>query len=61
MSSETSPENDAYLRRLIDRSPLLADPTLRRHWKRVAPVLSIAARYELAAILVRVERHVACA
>jgi hypothetical protein len=59
--TETSPENDAWLQDLVKRSPLLADAVLRRHWRVLVPWLPIAARYELAAILLEVERAVACA
>lgn len=46
-----SPENDEWLRVLVERSPLLPDAALRAHWRRVIPWLPTAARYELAAIL----------
>jgi hypothetical protein len=59
--TETSPENDAWLETLVQRSPLLPDPALRRHWQRLVPWLPVAARYELAAILLEIERAVACA
>lgn len=55
-----SPENNAWLRALVDRSPLLPDPLLKRHWKRIVPALPVPARYELAAILVGVERDLTC-
>ncbi len=58
--AEGSPENDAWLRDLVKRSPLLPDAALRRHWQRLVPWLPIAARYELAAILLDVDRAVAC-
>ena len=57
--TDASPDNDAWLTALVDRSPLLPDAVLRAHWRRVIPWLSAAARYELAAILVDLER--ACA
>jgi hypothetical protein len=53
--AEASPENDAWLRSLVDRSPVLPDPILRAHWHRIIPWLSHAARYELAATLLDVE------
>jgi hypothetical protein len=59
--TETSPENDVWLRALLRRSPLLSDAALRRHWRNLVPWLPVAARYELAAILLEVERAVACA
>jgi hypothetical protein len=59
--TDGSPESDDWLTRLIDRSPLLPDAALRRHWRRVVPSLPIALRYELAAILVEVEHGLACA
>jgi hypothetical protein len=49
------PEDDAWLRGLVDRAPLLPDAVLRRHWRRVIPWLPVAARYELAAVLLEVE------
>ena len=58
--SVESPENDAWLRALVQRSPLLPEAALKRHWKNIVPALPIAARYELAAILVGVERDLAC-
>ena len=58
---EHSPEDDAWLQRLVKRSPLLADSALRRHWVQVIPWLPVAARYELAAILLDFDRAVECA
>jgi hypothetical protein len=55
--AEPSPEDPQWLQALIDRSPLLPDPALRRHWSRVAPWLPLAARYELAAVLRDIEHH----
>jgi hypothetical protein len=57
---ESSPDNDAWLAALIERSALLPEPGLRRHWRRVLPWLSTAARYELAAILLDSEHAVQC-
>jgi len=57
--AEASPENDAWLQGLVDRSPVLADAVLRAHWRRLIPWLSSATRYELAAILLDIEH--ACA
>jgi hypothetical protein len=54
------PESNAWLRDVVDRSPLLPDAALRRHWQRVIPWLPIAARYELAAILLEVEHGLQC-
>jgi hypothetical protein len=59
--TDGSPENDDWLRDLVQRSPLLADAALRRHWQRVIPWLPTAARYELAAILVDFDRASTCA
>jgi hypothetical protein len=59
--TDGSPENDDWLHELVKRSPLLPDETLRRHWQHVIPWLPIAARYELAAILLDVDRAVSCA
>jgi hypothetical protein len=53
--TDASPESDDWLRDLIDRSPLLPDAAIRRHWRIVVPRLPIQARYELAAILLEVE------
>jgi len=55
-----SPENDTWLRDLVRRTPILPDAALRGHWIQVIPWLPIAARYELAAILLDVERATAC-
>jgi len=57
--AEASPENNAWLQDLVRRSPLVPDRALRRHWLQVVPWLPIAARYELAAILLDVERALA--
>jgi hypothetical protein len=51
-----SPEDDEWLSALVRQSPLLPDPTLRRHWLSLVPWLSTEQRYTLAAILVEVER-----
>jgi len=59
--TDAAPENDAWLQDLVHRSPLLPDAALRRHWRLLVPWLPIAARYELAAILLEIERAVACA
>jgi hypothetical protein len=53
--SDASPENDDWLRALIDRSVVLPDPALKRHWRTLVPWLPTQARYELAAILLDVE------
>jgi hypothetical protein len=55
-----SPESDAWLRKLIDRSPLLPEASLRSHWRRVIPSLPTALRYELAAVLLEVEHSLPC-
>jgi hypothetical protein len=54
-----SPESDDWLKKLVDRSPLLPDVSLRRHWRTVIPALPTALRYELAAILLEVEHTLA--
>jgi hypothetical protein len=59
--TEASPENDTWLQDLVQRSSLLPETALRRHWQSVVPWLPIAARYELAAILLDIERALACA
>jgi hypothetical protein len=58
--ADASPENDAWLRELVQRSPLLPDPALRRYWRLLVPWLPVAARYELAAILLDIERAATC-
>jgi hypothetical protein len=58
--TDGSPESVRWLRQLIDRSPLLPDAALRRHWREVIPFLPTASRYELAAILVDVEHIATC-
>jgi hypothetical protein len=52
---DRSPESDAWLERLIEHSPALPEASLRRHWRRLIPWLSLSARYELAAVLLEVE------
>ncbi len=59
--TDGSPESDAWLQALIERTPLLPEAALRRHWRTVIPRLPIPLRYELAAILVEVERALVCA
>jgi hypothetical protein len=54
--TEPSPASDAWLGTMLDRSPLLPDASLRKNWRRVLPHLPIAARYELAAVLLEVEQ-----
>jgi hypothetical protein len=54
--TEALPENDAFLQNLVRRSPLLADESLRHHWERLIPHLSVPERYSLAAILLEVEQ-----
>ena len=58
--TEASPENDGWLKALVERSPLLPEAALRRHWRLLVPWLPIAARYELAAVLLEIERAGAC-
>jgi hypothetical protein len=58
--TDGSPENDLWLGELVERSPLLPDAVLRRHWRNVIPWLPIAVRYELAAILLESNRADAC-
>ena len=60
MTEISSPENDAWLEALVERSPLLPDAALRRHWRLLVPWLPVAARYELAAILLDIERATTC-
>ncbi|MBV9897278.1 MAG: hypothetical protein JO020_24195 [Chloroflexi bacterium] len=56
MQAETVAEDTEALRELIDRSPLLPDAALRRHWQNVLAWLPAAAKYELADILLTFER-----
>jgi hypothetical protein len=58
--SDGSPQDDAWLRSLIDRSPLLCEHGIRREWRRLVPWMDVAARYELAAILLEVEHAISC-
>ena len=53
--TEPAPESDVWLQALVAHSPLLADPTVRAHWRRLVPWLSAPARYELAAILLDID------
>jgi hypothetical protein len=53
--TDASPENDDWLRALIERSALLPDAAINRHWRSLVPWLPTQARYELAAILLDVE------
>ena len=57
--AEALPENDEWLLGLVDRSPLLDDKAVRRHWKQLIPSLATADRYTLSAILLEIEH--ACA
>jgi hypothetical protein len=50
-SEAGSPDDLAWLGRLIERSPLLPDVTLRGHWCALLPWIGSAERYELAAAL----------
>lgn len=52
-----SPEDAKYLARLLEKTPLLPERTLRTHWQRILPWLDVAERYELAAILVDIEHR----
>jgi hypothetical protein len=61
LTCDGSPENDRWLIDLVVRSPVLPDAALRRHWVRVIPWLPVVARYELAAILLGVDRALGCA
>jgi hypothetical protein len=55
--AEPSPADPAWLRTLVERTPLLPDTALREHWLRVIPWLPTAARYELAATLRHIEQR----
>ncbi|HEX8969839.1 MAG TPA: hypothetical protein VF937_18290 [Chloroflexota bacterium] len=52
---EALPDNPRWLGSLVNRSAVLPDRTLRRHWLRLIPWLPAADRYTLAAILLDVE------
>jgi hypothetical protein len=54
--TDGSPENDKWLQQLVNRSPLVPDIGLRRHWQNLIPWLPTPARYELAAILLDFDR-----
>jgi hypothetical protein len=54
--NSASPEDDEWLSRLIERSPLLPDAALRRHWRVVLPWLRIEDRYALAGLLLEAEQ-----
>jgi hypothetical protein len=56
--TEGGPDDLAWLSALVERSALLPDPQLQRHWRRVLPWLSRAQRYELAATLLSMEQVV---
>jgi hypothetical protein len=56
MLLEEEVDSDALLGSLIARSPMLADPQVRRHWLHLVPWLPQAAREELAGILLDVEQ-----
>jgi hypothetical protein len=58
--TDAAPQNDDWLQHLIEGSALLPEPGLRRHWQSVVPWLPIAARYELAAVLLEVENALTC-
>ena len=51
-----SPDDDAWLAQLVTRSPLLPEPSLRRHWRTLIPWLPKSIRYELAAVLLETEQ-----
>ena len=53
--AEALPENDQWLRSLVEGSPLLEDKAIRPHWKQLIPWLTTADRYTLAAILLEIE------
>ncbi|HEY3064065.1 MAG TPA: hypothetical protein VGL99_34270 [Chloroflexota bacterium] len=54
---EAVPDDPAWLRELVARSPLLPDPALRKHWQRLIPWLPKPQRYELAATLLEAEQR----
>ena len=54
--SESAPDDPVWLSALVDRSSFLPDASLRAHWRRLIPLLTTAARYELAATLLDGER-----
>jgi hypothetical protein len=51
------PHDSDWLRALVDRSVLVPEPTLRRHWHQLIPHLTTSQRYELAAVLLETERR----
>jgi hypothetical protein len=56
MTEAPAPDSDAWLETLIERSPLLPDPDLQRHWRTLIPWLSPELRYQLAGTLIEAER-----
>jgi hypothetical protein len=55
MRAEALAADTAWLEALVADSPLLPEAVLRRHWRRVIAWLPLAARDELAEILLSVE------
>ena len=55
LTANPAPDDAEWLRKLVRRSPLLADRAMRQHWERVLPVLQAPERYTLAAILLDIE------
>lgn len=53
--TDAFPEDVEWLCQLVSRSQVLADDSLREHWQRIIPWMTIADRYALAAILLEVE------
>jgi hypothetical protein len=49
------PANTDWLCALVNRSALVPEAALRRHWHRVIPFMSTDQRYELAAVLLEAE------
>lgn len=53
------PDDDDWLRRLVESSAVLADAQVRKHWRALIPWLRSSDRYALAAILLEIEQSCA--
>jgi hypothetical protein len=55
LTANARPDDVAWLRALVRRSPILNDAAVRRHWLKVIPWLAPAERYALAGVLLEIE------
>ncbi len=53
--TDGSPDDDAWLVRLVEQTPLLPEARLRRLWATLIPWLPKDLRYELAATLLEID------